>query len=115
MTAHRVRIGHEGACLTLSDQHDGTSTRSSKGELWSVHVLLDVPRLQAETQVWLSNMEPSLAAFIAELGEEWRGWDDLREWATYEGGLALACLHDGLATLRFLSTSVSTRVDSGGA
>jgi hypothetical protein len=56
-------------------------------------------------------MERSLAAFIAELAEEWRGWDDVRRWATYEGGLTLALQHDGLGHIQ---VSVDLREHSGG-
>jgi len=106
-----VKIGHDHAFLALSDYHEGESTRSPAGGLWSVHARLVVPDLQAEAQVWLSNMEPSLPLFFAELAVEWRGWDGVKPWATYEGGLTLGCEHDGLGHVQI---SVDLRASSGG-
>lgn len=92
-----IRIGHEKWFLLLSDVWEGDSTRSSEGELWAMHTQLILPRLQAQARVWLNDaLDPPLAAFFNDLAEHWRGWDDAREWRSYEGGLGLSCTHDGL-------------------
>ena len=49
--------------------------------------------------MWLSVLDPSLAAFLDELAEHWKGWKGVKTWSTYEGGLALACVHDGRGTV----------------
>ena len=92
-----IRIGQDKWFLLLSDVWEGASTRSSKGDLDAVHARLVLPGLQASARVWLSDaLDPPLAAFFHDLAERWRGWDDARHWRAYEGGLALACTHDGL-------------------
>jgi hypothetical protein len=55
-------------------------------------------------------LEVSVASFFSELAMEWRGWEEARVWATYEGGLALACEHDRLGHVR---VSVELREYSG--
>jgi len=106
-----IKIGHERACLALSDVHDGFSTRSG-GKLDSLHALLVLPDLRAETQVHLTDaaLEVSLDSFFSGLANDWRGWEGVREWATYERGLALACAHDRLGHVR---VSVELREYSG--
>lgn len=96
--AREVRIGNENAFLALSDEHEGSSTRSSRGELWAFDAALVVPGIDARTQVHLAAgpLEASLADFFAELAAAWRGWAGQREWASYEGGLTVSCAHDGL-------------------
>ena len=112
VTTSEVRIGHERVFLALSDEHNGVSTRSSRGSLESVHALLALPHLRAETQVHLADaaLERDLASFFGGLAEDWRGWEGARAWATYEGGLALACMHDRLG---HISVSVELREYSG--
>jgi hypothetical protein len=85
-----VTIGHEGAFLALS------------GGATGLHARLALPNLLAETQVHLTDaaLEVSLASFFSELAKDWRGWEGSRVWATYEGGLALACEHDRLGHVR---------------
>ena len=85
-----IKIGHEREFLLLSDLYEGESTRSSKGELWSVHVHIALSNLRADARVWLNDvLDPPLAGFFHDLAESWRGWDGVREWRAYEDGLAL--------------------------
>ncbi len=44
-------------------------------------------------------------------GERWKGWDDVREWRSYEGGLALGCSHDRLG---HITMTVELNQGSGG-
>src|SRR5437762_8731846 len=96
-----VTIDHEGAFLALSG-----------GAAANLHARLVLPSLLAETQVHLTDaaLEVSVASFFSELAKEWRGWDGVHVWATYEGGLALACEHDRLG---HVSVSVELRENSG--
>jgi hypothetical protein len=82
-----VRIGREEAYLALSRE-----------PLYGLRARLVLPNLHAETQVSLTDpaLEVSLAPLVSELAADWRGWDGLREWATYERGLVLRFDHDGL-------------------
>lgn len=98
MTEARViKIGHEREFLSLSDVHDGWTTRSSKGALESIHAYVALPNLRAEAHVSLSNVhDPPLETFFDDLATHWRGWDDVKEWRAYAHGLALSCTHDGL-------------------
>lgn len=107
-------IGNDRVFLALSDVHAGTSTRSRRGELWSVHARLVLPHLTAETQVHLSDSasELSLVGYFADLATDWRGWSGARTWATYEGGLALSGDHDGLGHLR-ISVELRERSSDG--
>src|SRR6266568_4757104 len=84
VTTSEVRIGHDRVFLALSDEHDGVSTRSSRGSLENVHALLALPHLRAETQVHLADasLERDLASFFGGLAEDWRGWEGARAWAT---------------------------------
>ena len=97
-TTGEVKIGHERVFVVLSDVHDGTSTRSSKGELWSMHVHVELPYLRADAQVWRSDsaIETPLAPFFDELGAQWKGWEGVKEWRNYDGTFALSCTNDGL-------------------
>jgi hypothetical protein len=97
-TIGEVKIGHERVFAVLSDVHDGSSTRSTKGELWSMHVRVELPYLRAEAQVWRSDpaIETPLAPFFDELGSLWKGWEGVREWRNYEGNFGLSCTNDGL-------------------
>jgi hypothetical protein len=92
-----VKLGHDRVFLLLSDEHAGESTRSSAGELWSMHAHLHLPHLRADAQVHLgpAAVETSLASFFDELAAEWRGWEVSKTWRAYEGGLELACANDG--------------------
>jgi len=97
MEPREIRIGYEREFLLLSDVHDGMRMRSSDGKLWSVHASVVLLTLQASARVGLvQGMEPSLTEFFDDLAEHWRGWDDVKVWRAYEGGLALLCSHDGL-------------------
>ena len=102
-----IKIGHEREFLLLSDFYEGESTRSSKGELWSVHVHIALSNLRADARVWLNDvLDPPLVGFFHDLAESWRGWDGVREWRAYEDGLALSCTHDGLG---HVTTTVELR------
>ena len=95
-----IKIAHEGAYLLLSDVHDGWTTRSRKGELYSFHARLALPGLRADAQVHLGPpVERPLPDYFEELAEHWRGWEGQKEWEAYEGGLALRCTHDGLGNI----------------
>jgi hypothetical protein len=92
-----VKIGQERWFLLLSDHHEGRSTRSARGDLEWLHAHLALPYLRADAQVWLTDpaIESSLTSFIRDLAVQWRGWEGVKEWTAYEGGLALSCAHDG--------------------
>jgi hypothetical protein len=93
--AREVTFGFDGAFLTLSDIHDGSS-RGPAGELWRAHATLVLPGVRAETHVWLSELDIPLSAFFRDLSEHSRGWKGEKEWETYEHGLRLACTSDRL-------------------
>jgi hypothetical protein len=97
-TTGEVKIGHERVFVVLSDVHDGSSTRSSRGELRSMHVHVELPYLRADAQVWRSDsaIETPLAPFFDELGAQWKGWEGVKEWRNYDGNFALSCTNDGL-------------------
>ena len=49
---------------------------------------IDQSGLRAEAAVYL--YDPlSLAVFLRELAESWRGWEGMKEWESLEGDLAL--------------------------
>jgi hypothetical protein len=101
MSVQTVRIGHEKAFLTLSDEYDNVTTRSHSG-LWGVRARLRVPSLESSALVYLSDSPPqatALPAFFAALAADWRGWSGSREWAAFAGGLTLACTHDDRGTV----------------
>ena len=108
--AREFRFGFDGAFLALSDIHEGSSTRSAKGELWDVHALLVLEGVRAETKVWLSDLDTPLSAFFRDLAEAWRGWDGAKTWETYEGGLRLVCTSDRLG---HVTVSVELHEQSG--
>lgn len=53
----------------------------------------------AEGSVGVWEHEIGLAKFIRQLAEAWKGFDGVKEYASTEGHLALACEHDGLGTV----------------
>ena len=52
--------------------------------------------------VWV--YRTGLPQFIRELADAWKGFEGVREYASTEGHLALACEHDGLGTVVFRVT-----------
>jgi hypothetical protein len=46
--------------------------------------------------VWIGHpTEEPLDDFFSGLATEWRGWEGIKEWRTYEDGLALLAANDG--------------------
>lgn len=86
-----VQIGHERVYLRLSDaevRRDGP---------WSVHVHLRLPDLQADTEVLFGPPpEEPLADFFETLARDWRGWEGIRTWDAYKGGLRIDATVDAL-------------------
>ena len=75
--------------------------RGEDGSVWSLIVGLSGEGLSAETPVWVgvAGVEEPLDRFFGSLAEGWRGWQGTREWVGMEGGLAIACRHDGTGTV----------------
>jgi hypothetical protein len=95
-----VRVGDARAYVTFSDSYDNVTTRSTNGELWGLRTRLRVPSLDASALVHLGDAQHAgMLAFFSGLAGEHPGWSGLKEWRTREGGLALACTHDGRATV----------------
>jgi len=76
----------------------------------SLHTLLVLPDLRAETEVHLGppGVQAVLGSFFAGLADAWRGWTGVEVWEAYEGGLRLSCRHDGLGTV-FVAVELSER------
>ncbi len=96
----QLRIGFAGSSLVLSDVHEGRSTRSASGTLDFVNAVLELPGVRAETRVSLADgIDVPLADVLDDICSHWREWsgiDNPKRWSTYEGGLALSFVHDGL-------------------
>ena len=75
-----IKIGREHEFL-LSDEHEGSSSRSSDGVLWWIHAELSLSHLHASTQagvVW--GVDIALSEFFDDLAENWRGWKGVKKW-----------------------------------
>jgi hypothetical protein len=93
----RSKVGREHEFLLLSDEYEGSSTRSDEGQLWWIHAELSLPHLHASTRagiVW--GVDVSLSEFFDDLTQNWRGWKGVEKWKAYEGGLGLFCSADRL-------------------
>ena len=76
-----------------------------------VRLVLD--GLDATTKFWQDDGYPlgtgpygdgiGLAAFLSDLAEHWRGWEDVKSWSDFENTLSIDAEHDGLGhvTLTF--------------
>ena len=92
-----IKIGPEHEFLLLSDEYEGSSSRSDEGQLSWIHAELSLPHLRASTKagiVW--GVDASLSEFFDDLAKNWRGWKGLKKWEAYEGGLCLSCTTDRL-------------------
>jgi len=83
-----LRCVDTGASLTLRrvDEHE-----------W--HALLEAGNLRAETPVYVEghfHESSSFARLFQEMARDWRGWDDVRKWATLEGEVELGFSIDRL-------------------
>jgi uncharacterized protein DUF6228 len=92
-----IRIGSEGEFLLLSDEYEGSSTRSDGGQLSWIHAELSLSHLRASTKVGIVwGVDASLSEFFDDLAKNWRGWKGAKKWEAYEGGLGLSCTSDRL-------------------
>jgi hypothetical protein len=92
-----IEIGSEHEFLVLSDEYEGTSTRSDEGRLSWIHAELSLSHLRASTKagiVW--GVDASLSEFFDDLAKNWGGWKGPKNWEAYEGGLGLSCTSDRL-------------------
>ncbi len=76
-------------------------------------VRLVVEGLEATTKFWQDDGFPlgtgpygggvSLAAFLDDLAENWRGWEGTKDWSDFENTISIHAQHDGLGhvTLMF--------------
>jgi hypothetical protein len=97
MEGTEITLGVADASLQLADADGGLSLRASAGSLDYVRATLRVRELQASARVSIVHgVDAPLATLFEDLAESWRGWKGSKTWAAYEGGLALACEHDGL-------------------
>ena len=87
-----IRIGSEGEFLLLSDEYEGSSTRSDEGQLSWIHAELSLSHLRASTKVGIVwGVDASLSEFFDDVAKNWRGWKGAKKWEAYEGGLGLSC------------------------
>ncbi len=92
-----IKIGRDDEYLLLMDEYEGASTRSDEGELWWIYAELFLAGLRAGARagiVW--GVDTSLSEFFDDLEQNSRGWDGVKKWEAYEGGLGLFCLGDRL-------------------
>lgn len=79
--------------------------------------------LRATSKVY-AYMSQGLPALLAELANEWRGWEGERSWTSLERDLTLSFSHDGLGHIRVgvelcsscmreWAVQTETRVDAG--
>jgi hypothetical protein len=85
---------------------DGTNGRSlmlrrdsapDADRIWRFMATLSVPEGSVTTSVW--DLGSGLAEFVRDVADGWKGFDGLKEYATLEGQLLLACRHDGKGTV----------------
>jgi len=101
----RVTIGWPGSHLELSDEpraHEEPRYRSRSGRrLEALEATLVLPGIDASAVVWLSEQDTPLIGFFDDLARDRDGWRGIRTWASGEGGLTLACVHDGAGHVSF--------------
>ena len=92
-------MGDAGRTLTFSDP-EGHGTRPAD----YLSVTVRGPDMSASRQVyagWDGGFTP-LAAFFADLADQWRGWEGERVFESIEGDLRIEATHDGHVRLRVL-------------
>lgn len=65
--------------------------------MWSYSATLTFAEGEASTEV--HEHGGSLAPFLRELADAWRGFEDTRTYGSLEGQLTLSCRHDGLGSI----------------
>lgn len=95
-----ITIGRGGDWLVLS-RHETFTEESGRPAVLSMLVELRSEGLSASTSVLLGHeeLETPLDQFFGDLAKNWRGWKGSRVWDATEGGLTLACRHDGVGTV----------------
>lgn len=111
MEGTEITLGAADASLQLADADGGLSLRARDGSLDYVRATLRLSELQASAPVSIVHgVDVPLSALFEDLAQSWRGWTGSKTWAAYEGGLALACEHDGLG---HITLTVELREGSG--
>lgn len=87
-----VLDGENGRTLTLRR----VLARDAE-EIWQYDATLVWPEGTVSTKVHDHGV--GLSRFMREVAEHWRGFDGTKEFASLEGQLQLACVHDGLGTV----------------
>ncbi|MGH3848443.1 MAG: DUF6228 family protein [Pseudonocardiaceae bacterium] len=65
--------------------------------VWSYEATLLLPAGSTATPVW--DLGDTLARFLRDLAESWRGFDSQRSFRSLESQLKLDCHHDGVGTV----------------
>src|SRR5215831_16015763 len=96
-----LSVGHDGAMRVVLDGSNDRqlvlSHRYGTSEDLRYMAELVLPQGRAAVGVWEYNS--GLAAFVRELADGWRGFDEVKVYGTTEGHLELSCRHDGLGTV----------------
>jgi hypothetical protein len=94
MANDSITIGHSARVMTLTRARSGSDGFGGH-EPWSLTVELEQEGLRSSAEVWLGPVPP-LSNLFDDMAANWRGWNGPKVWDSGEGGLTLACLHDGL-------------------